>query len=615
MILTYKLNNSYNTIGEGTSYDYYGLCINKDNNEFKYYVDKKPDFLNFSQDNEKIRFSKIKVNNNQIIEVSGGEPTLNPKKILFLLDKFQNSKINLISNSKAFSYPKFLSKFSDYDFEITTTFHGGKKYHNEITRSKNAFQLSLKGLENLKKAGKIINLRLIINNENILNLNEFIPILNKIKPNKLYLYFLNNLKINRSITYSEVKIFSNLLVSFIEKLSYEVVFLNLPKCIFNESELHKINFKSSFLINNITKNLKDYPSNLKCYSCDFKDNCYKPKIDYLSNSYSYEFKLNPHKENNKLVYLTGSCNQKCVFCTYDKFLKIDTNDKSREKPFFEGFSSKAQLNHFRIIKRIINNNSKEIMFMGGEPTLNPKLSYYIKVADSLGKNVSINSNGVLLSKKKFVEDLKNSGLKNAIISLHSHIPKKQNNITQIKGNYKKTIRGIENIIDEKIDLNLVHVLFKENYCDFVDFCKFIINRINPMLDESNFHLSISMVKPNRLSPDENKEITPSYDEVFPYLSKGLNLLFKNNIRFSLQNFPLCKIPKKYIPHSTEHNEIKSDYPKRGYKAWIKNRINNNERDKYGNKSKECIGCDSNKFCQGLLEEYFEIYGNQELKKI
>jgi len=63
--------------------------------------------------------------------------------------------------------------------------------------------------------------------------------------------------------------------------------------------------------------------------------------------------------------------------------------------------------------------------------------------------------------KNFLKTI-NAGLDEATISLHSHIPKIQDYLSNTKGSFGQAITGIKNCIDSKLDIKINIVVNKHN---------------------------------------------------------------------------------------------------------------------------------------------------------
>ncbi|MCX5712958.1 MAG: radical SAM protein [Candidatus Omnitrophica bacterium] len=107
--------------------------------------------------------------------ITGGEPTLS-LDLRPVIDKvrvcFPGIKISLLTNARMFSYPDFAKKFlGSYDnLDLVIPLHAHRAdIHDRITRVKNSFSQTVKGLNNIMKfrsAGQAVEIRVVIHKLN-----------------------------------------------------------------------------------------------------------------------------------------------------------------------------------------------------------------------------------------------------------------------------------------------------------------------------------------------------------------------------------------------------------------------------------------------------------------
>lgn len=117
-------------------------------------------------DNKKEEFLKM-----DSIYLSGGEPTMNPSfldLLKYLKNNFPDQRVKLLTNGRRFSYDDFAKKTLaiNNNFEIDLSIYGPtEEVHDKITQTKNSFNQTTLGLENLlnyKKKGQIVGVRTVI---------------------------------------------------------------------------------------------------------------------------------------------------------------------------------------------------------------------------------------------------------------------------------------------------------------------------------------------------------------------------------------------------------------------------------------------------------------------
>lgn len=586
------------------------------------------------------RIKKIiqKYNGNiPFFSITGGEPTLYPKdlyKVIKFIERNTSAEIKLITNARMFSSVSFSNLFKSIDSKrmtLITEIHGREKTHDNITRVSGSYIQTIKGIENIQKILRWhIEQRIVIQRMNVMEIKEIVK-----KGYQLgirdFTFFpidiIGNAAVNKEttmITYSEIVPYVLDTINFLKNTVSRITLLHFPKCVLPKQYWDYANGESV-----IKRRIDALDS---CKECSLFEECAKPWKSYVHFIGDFEFTTIREQDlkndfqpiflrrktffpGSSIVYVVETvCNQRCVFCTSDKFLKIDSNDPNKVKKNYEKPTRLAEFPHTEIIKNIVTNKASQITLMGGEPTLNPNLAYYIKFAKKYSQIVSLNTNGSLLYDNYYVKKLKSSGLDQMIISLHAHNSELGEKVSKIKGNFEKTVKGIHNSIRNKLDVTLVHVLYKGNYTYFIDYVNYIKEEFLKEARENRISLglSVSMIKPNQLTVEKNKELVQSYTETEPFFVEGIKLASKYGLNLGIENFPLCLIPQEFRKYSVEYHDIKS---KNGFNKWLKQRFENNERDEFGYESKECKLCKMRDFCQKLLKDYYDIYGAEELKAI
>lgn len=313
--------------------------------------------------------------------------------------------------------------------------------------------------------------------------------------------------------------------------------------------------------------------------------------------------------NKKLLYIGSACNQQCIMCTLDKFLR-------KEVPGFKGkeIINKPYSGYGKItddLKSEIFQSNAEVLIIGGaEPTLRSDIVELIEYGKLCGtKNITINTNGSMLHDITLVSKLKKAGLNRLLISIHAHNEELGDKISQTKSNFIKTVKGIQNSLELGINVRLVHVIFSWNYKSLQNFVLFVKEKFKEI--EA---IDFVFIKPNHTDVEKVKDLIPKISDITSNLNFAFSLCNENNIDFTIANVPSCFIPG-YDNNNLQLQELKRINSDNPYKEWMKKRLDNNEKDEYGYKSPECRYCIKNNICIGLLKEYSQLYGTDELKPI
>ena len=135
------------------------------------------------------------------------------------------------------------------------------------------------------------------------------------------------------------------------------------------------------------------------------------------------------KYNNWRFLVTSTCNSNCFFCHRDG---AGTKESFLDFQFFKNISEKY------------GKQTSKVRFAGGEPLLHPDIFKMVEIALYLTSDVSVGTNGLLLS--KYIKQIRDSKLQKITVSLYSLNPDTFERITGIKHReHSKIIKSIKKL--------------------------------------------------------------------------------------------------------------------------------------------------------------------------
>jgi MoaA/NifB/PqqE/SkfB family radical SAM enzyme len=163
--------------------------------------------------------------------------------------------------------------------------------------------------------------------------------------------------------------------------------------------------------------------------------------------------------------LTGAvCNNNCVFCMEeDREQRYVTNSQTTDET----------------VSWILSQHDRfeEVCFTSGEPTTNPRLHHWVKMAKDAGARcISMMTNGRALSHDKFAKRLMALGMNRFYISIHGHTKKLHEGLTRTPDCFEQTLGGIDTIAKYKrfgIELHTSTVITKRNLPHMGDIYRFL----------------------------------------------------------------------------------------------------------------------------------------------
>jgi len=171
------------------------------------------------------------------------------------------------------------------------------------------------------------------------------------------------------------------------------------------------------------------------------------------------------------LYITARCNQNCPIC----YLKFNNYLNRKDLDMSSGQIKK-------IVKKY---HSREIILLGGEPTIREDLPEIIKIIKKSGNNPAICTNGLKLGDKNYVKKLKMAGLRDIALQFdgfnqtanvkfrgQDYLEKKLKALENIKkvGGFRVILAAvIERGVNETEITKIIQFALKNN----IDFVKFI----------------------------------------------------------------------------------------------------------------------------------------------
>ncbi len=303
----------------------------------------------------------------------------------------------------------------------------------------------------------------------------------------------------------------------------------------------------------------------------------KSTQDYLEE----HFKGKPQLTNLH-IEITSKCNERCVHC----YIPHEDKTSNIENELF-----------YDILKQCKNMRLLHLTLSGGEPMLHKDFCDFLKKCREYCFSVNVLSNLTLLDNKT-IKEMKANPLLGVQVSLYSMNPSIHDEITQMKGSFKKTKNAILKLIENDIPLQISCPIMKQNKNCYDDVIKWagknkihvgddyvIIARYNHTTKNLNSRLSIDEVKEvinNKAAKDanfieqmatdaeKNKHYTPT-DYVCSVCNSSICIADNGNVYpcAGWQNYVVGNVKKTSLKDIWEDSEKvqylrdlrKKDFPK------------------------------------------------------
>jgi len=168
---------------------------------------------------------------------------------------------------------------------------------------------------------------------------------------------------------------------------------------------------------------------------------------------------------DRVHVLTGKvCNNNCIFC-------MEEDREGRE--IVNGRTDD------RLVQWILEQpgDLEEVCFTSGEPTTNPSLPRWTKMAKDAGVGrVSVMTNGRALSSEKYTRHLLAAGMRRFYVSIHGHHQKLHEGLTRTPGSFDQSVAGIRMVakyVPRGVDLHTSTVVTKRNLPYLAEIYRFL----------------------------------------------------------------------------------------------------------------------------------------------
>src|SRR5262249_22796230 len=118
-----------------------------------------------------------------------------------------------------------------------------------------------------------------------------------------------------------------------------------------------------------------------------------------------------------------------------------------------------------------------ISISGGEPTLNPKLIEYLRLARQHSHGlVELQTNAIRFGDMAFTRAVIAAGVDEVFVSLHGSSAEISDAVTEAPGTFVKTVAGLDNLARLDVALGLNFVMCERNYRDLPNYICFVHHR-------------------------------------------------------------------------------------------------------------------------------------------
>lgn len=235
-----------------------------------------------------------------------------------------------------------------------------------------------------------------------------------------------------------------------------------------------------------------------------------------------------------------------------------------------------------------------IVLSGGEPTLNPRLLDYVRLAVRPGlPALQLQTNAVRLDDEALVGALYEAGLREAFVSLHGATAETSDALTRAPGTFARTLVGVDHLHRRGVHVVLNFVICALNAPELPALVDLVAARWPTST------VNISFVAPSTDVVPRDARLVPRYSDVRPFLSEAL--LRAERLGLAVRGFEsMCGIPLCLLPPN-----VGDDLADLGHDEGAGEFL----------RAEACTSCSARARCFGVRRGYADLHGLAELRAL
>jgi len=300
-----------------------------------------------------------------------------------------------------------------------------------------------------------------------------------------------------------------------------------------------------------------------------------------------------------VIDINRPCNAKCRMCYY-------IHDGAQWSKPVETVAAE--------INSAISRGNTTVDFTGGEPTLYPKMTEVIALAESQGLHTCIITNGLALDK---IKEQVSAGCRQWLVSLHGY-EETHDEILGVKGAWDRVNRTIEWLNSNDCFVRVNCTLTRLNTPDLDKLARHYIDTVKArIVNFINFNPHYQWGESEQPAVFKAlNEIQVPVSQVAPYLQKALDILREHDVWTNVRYFPMCVL-KGYESHVCNNPQVMFDPYEWDYGVTPKTTeayldFGRLLQKKINTAENRCQDCGILNVCGGLNKNYAAIRGFSEM---
>lgn len=556
-----------------------------------------------------------------IIEVSGGEPTLSPllPKVLMLAKRL-GRRISLQTNATRFASRRFTQVMvkAGLTHAFVSLHAADAATSDAITRMRGGFDLTVAGVESLRREGVHVSLNFVICRENVAGMSDYVRFVAARFGRGLPVVFsfINPFyraweEPGRIPRISEIREALHAALREGEALGLEMHvpdICGIPLCFLAGVE------RFADKLDTIARRLpfSPHPQKVKAVRC--RECVWDAECDGLWERYADRYgadEIIPVRERPAVTARGGqnaagegtpsegpirdtallvgvSCPNDCIFCNEG------------------GACATRRAMSLGEAATLLEATKPDWVFLsGGEPTTCPNLSDYVRLARQHGaERVTLVSNGSGLADEVFARGLLEAGLSEIRLSIHGHDAALHDAQTRRAGSFAAIEQAVRNLQAWRADFAFTTIgLVVVNSLNLDALEAIVLRLIEWRFDK----IGLGIVEPTRSAQAAFDRVVPRYAAVARALENLMaslgSRLAAANISLVADNLPPCLLHADDVPLGRRSVIQTVDHAEGGVLEMSPHR-----EKIYG---PPCLACPQRGVCEGVFEAYIARFGWDE----
>jgi MoaA/NifB/PqqE/SkfB family radical SAM enzyme len=278
------------------------------------------------------------------------------------------------------------------------------------------------------------------------------------------------------------------------------------------------------------------------------------------------------------------CNMACPFCS----VALD----GTEPTFLELREA---------IEELAARGIRRLVLSGGEPLLNQRLDELINLAKRCGiGEIELQTNGLMLRTVEAARKLEAAGLDRVLVSLHGSTAEVADRCTACPGGFRHTLWALESLAATSLAVRINFVVNGLNYTELPRFVEWFFHDLR--YRHPHLELMLSVARPIQAFRNKKLNAFVSFTQLAPFLVQTLDQCRQLGVERISGLLGECGIPPCVLGRDFERlrGMFEDD-------ILVSEQSNNVYLE-------TCSGCPWKTRCVGLPEDYLSLFGTEEFRQ-